>query len=455
MAGRVNRVYDKGVQTKAEILERQRSYQRQYNAANREAVAARARVWQRVKRLGHNPLSQRRCKWCREVVEGRDWLCSTWCRENRAARNKNALTLPEGWVLAGGRGNVLGVNRGTIKRWMKAGMPFEVRGGRRVIHVPTAQEWKAKLPKFGRGRQRYGPPPVVDDPAEAGVIYALCNPRTDEVRYIGKTTNLRRRLSQYRCDPHSPHLRNWFAHLKREGLEPKVKVLEECLFGLCEAEKKWIAHGRRKGWRLINLTEGGGSTKMTADVLRRLGERSKARWADPVYRQKAVAAAQATAARRLGITIEEWRNLPRTPCGSIIKPPKPKPPKPPTKQVIERERKAQRRAKAGVSVPLTHRGSAFVHLTRGAVAVVDLEDWQRVTKHRWSLQVKDAPHGEPYLRAKRTINHRGGRRGIELLNRFVAQADNSDRVRHRNGDQLDCRKSNLIVSRATAEMAAA
>jgi predicted GIY-YIG superfamily endonuclease len=101
---------------------------------------------------------------------------------------------------------------------------------------------------------------------EKPVIYALVDPRTNSIRYIGKTINLKARLYAHRnwkslnC---SIRKHRWTFELARAGLSPTVQALEEMaehwMIGstLNDAEKRWIAHGRALGWDLLNVTGGG------------------------------------------------------------------------------------------------------------------------------------------------------------------------------------------------------
>ena len=92
-----------------------------------------------------------------------------------------------------------------------------------------------------------------------GVVYALCDPRTGEVRYVGKTA----RSVHARVRAHtngvlrggSTHKDNW---LRSIDCKPRVTVLA---LGLSEQlddlERRWIAALRTEGAPLTNLTDGG------------------------------------------------------------------------------------------------------------------------------------------------------------------------------------------------------
>ena len=95
------------------------------------------------------------------------------------------------------------------------------------------------------------------------LIYGLTDPRTGEVRYIGQSsTGLVRPRGHGRpsvlASRHT-HLYSWIRAVRALGLEYGIRVLE-WLPGrapLPDAERRWIARGRRMGWDLTNHTSGG------------------------------------------------------------------------------------------------------------------------------------------------------------------------------------------------------
>jgi hypothetical protein len=88
------------------------------------------------------------------------------------------------------------------------------------------------------------------------IIYGLTDPRTDEVRYIGKSCVglARPRSGRYRAKCGS-----WIASLKSLGMRHGIVVLGEfdTSDGLYEKEQWAIVYGRSLGWRLTNMTDGG------------------------------------------------------------------------------------------------------------------------------------------------------------------------------------------------------
>jgi hypothetical protein len=95
------------------------------------------------------------------------------------------------------------------------------------------------------------------------LLYALCEPRTLEVRYVGlSTTGLERPRSHWRsCSLRADQSKKakWLRALKARGQEPVVLVLEEFASadGIGEAERRAIAWYKENGTRLTNATEGG------------------------------------------------------------------------------------------------------------------------------------------------------------------------------------------------------
>lgn len=82
-----------------------------------------------------------------------------------------------------------------------------------------------------------------------------------------------------------------------------------------------------------------------------------------------------------------------------------------------------------------HRG---IPLSRGKVALVDAEDFDRVNTSRWSCQ----PNGKKEY-ALRGVRQPDGSYRSELMHRFILNAPPGVLVDHVNGDGLDNRRANL------------
>lgn len=144
------------------------------------------------------------------------------------------------------------------------------------------------------------------EPLRTEYIYALCEPDTNVIRYIGKSTNPRRRLLNHMNDNGKCHRTNWLQSLKRRGKVPGLMIIERIeIFKEDDgsvpqwdwqwSERYWIALGRHLGWPLVNGTDGGDGVKglsaearsrissawigrkHSEETKKKIGERSKGR----------------------------------------------------------------------------------------------------------------------------------------------------------------------------------
>lgn len=79
-------------------------------------------------------------------------------------------------------------------------------------------------------------------------------------------------------------------------------------------------------------------------------------------------------------------------------------------------------------------------LTRGKVALIDDEDFERVVRHRWSMSKSGYASG--------AVNINGQHKKV-LLHRMILLAPSGTSVDHINGNRLDCRRSNLRLATRT------
>lgn len=95
-------------------------------------------------------------------------------------------------------------------------------------------------------------------------IYTLAHPLTGEVRYIGKTKDLKDRLTRHiqksyldKYDKNTYKSR-WIKKLLSHNLKPIMEVLDECDENLVDIyEKYWISQFKTWGFNLVNISEGG------------------------------------------------------------------------------------------------------------------------------------------------------------------------------------------------------
>lgn len=99
------------------------------------------------------------------------------------------------------------------------------------------------------------------------IIYALVDPRTGAVRYVGSSSKGLVRPLEH-AEPlrlaidGNRHKAGWIRQLLALGLRYDICALEvvERAELLAGAERRWIACGRAEGWPLTNLTDGGDGT---------------------------------------------------------------------------------------------------------------------------------------------------------------------------------------------------
>jgi len=92
-------------------------------------------------------------------------------------------------------------------------------------------------------------------------IYTLTDPISEQVRYVGKTNNPKRRYRQhlYCAKQLISHSQRWIQGLLDQGLKPEMQIIETTTRSLWrEREQYWIQHYQEIGSPLTNLTEGGG-----------------------------------------------------------------------------------------------------------------------------------------------------------------------------------------------------
>ena len=110
-------------------------------------------------------------------------------------------------------------------------------------------------------------------------VYALIDPRTHQLRYIGKALDTEQRernhfnQSKYGNAPKS----EWVRELRAAGLRPEMLVIEECApADSADREKYWIARARVRGAPLLNMKSGGqGRIQTSAETRKRISEGNK------------------------------------------------------------------------------------------------------------------------------------------------------------------------------------
>lgn len=137
---------------------------------------------------------------------------------------------------------------------------------------PLELSWSRSKPLAGSGASPSSPlvtaqaapiPPQLYPRNKHAYIYALSDPRTKAVRYIGKTFDPSGRYSKHCRANGKTHKDCWIKQLRAAGIAPEFDVIDilsakdERAFQAAEA--KWIETFRSMGFKLTNLMDGGGS----------------------------------------------------------------------------------------------------------------------------------------------------------------------------------------------------
>jgi len=92
-------------------------------------------------------------------------------------------------------------------------------------------------------------------------IYTLVDPRTNEIRYVGKTVqNLSKRLNTHIRESQKTfnHKSCWIKSLSKIGLRPIIEIIEEVPDeDWNDSEKFYISYLRFLGFKLTNTSDGG------------------------------------------------------------------------------------------------------------------------------------------------------------------------------------------------------
>jgi hypothetical protein len=104
-------------------------------------------------------------------------------------------------------------------------------------------------------------------------IYILKNPDTNEIRYVGQTNDIKRRLDRHiqnsRNFKDKRHISNWIRSLSNK---PILEIVETCTYNIRnEREQYWINYYKSIGYDLCNHSKGGsGAGKGNTNCLGRV-----------------------------------------------------------------------------------------------------------------------------------------------------------------------------------------
>lgn len=111
-------------------------------------------------------------------------------------------------------------------------------------------------------------------------IYTLKDPISNEIRYVGKTNDVSKRLKEHlRKAKHSKtHKNNWIIKLNSLGCKPVIEIvdcvsIDECSFW----EQYWIDTIKSWGFNLTNIANGGVGGNLGYTVNKKISEKLKGR----------------------------------------------------------------------------------------------------------------------------------------------------------------------------------
>ena len=85
------------------------------------------------------------------------------------------------------------------------------------------------------------------------LIYGLRCPKTDDYKYIGKSSSGINRAKAHLTYSHNESVNHWVAELREQGLCPLIDVIEECTEDdLQIKEHFWIQYYTARGCKLMN-----------------------------------------------------------------------------------------------------------------------------------------------------------------------------------------------------------
>lgn len=109
-------------------------------------------------------------------------------------------------------------------------------------------------------------------------LYALCDPSTREIRYIGKSNYPARRLKQHLIQSIKmySHIGCWLRNILAAGNSPSMHILKEVPTDQWEsAERNYIRGYRLMGCDLVNATDGGEGVTMTTEIRAKISSNRK------------------------------------------------------------------------------------------------------------------------------------------------------------------------------------
>jgi hypothetical protein len=108
-------------------------------------------------------------------------------------------------------------------------------------------------------------------------IYGLYDPDTDELRYVGKANNAKKRLKTHVLERgYRRPVNNWVKSLIEQGKAPVMKILEVVDADKWEEAERRLIAKYRQTCKLLNLADGGAMPSQTKEQRRKAAKASNA-----------------------------------------------------------------------------------------------------------------------------------------------------------------------------------
>lgn len=165
------------------------------------------------------------------------------------------------------------------------------------VPMDTSRRFHWSLEEFDLEFEGYGP---------FTYIYGLFDPRTGELRYVGKTDRPRERLANQMNERSNTHRCHWLQELRSAGLMPVQRIFDAAPRGgdWQRRECAYIEAARMSGCRLTNGTDGGDGVSGLSDEAR---AKMRATWLGRKHSPESIR--KMSEANRGRLHTPEWRQF--------------------------------------------------------------------------------------------------------------------------------------------------
>ena len=221
-------------------------------------------------------------------------------------------------------------------------------------------------------------------------IYVLIDPSTNEIRYVGKTTQrLCNRLSGHMKADFATYSGRWIGVLGKRGLRPKIHLIDEALDDWPDRERYWIKFFREAGCRLTNVSAGGDGHNgfyTSPETIRKITEKNLGKKRSPEFcanlSKRSKGKPKSDEQKKKISESLRGRKLPREVVEKVAASQRGKPRKPTSAatraKIGEKNRGKIRTPEFRAKISAAHRGRALTPEHRRNISEGAKKRWQRV-----------------------------------------------------------------------------